>query len=272
MFSLWYGVFVLLLGVPLCFLGAILFFYIYTDLRIRARKNAIEKVLPEFLHLTAANIRAGMPIDQALWSAIRPRFGVLAKEIEQVAKQNMIGTPLPQALTEFSKKYESKVLQRSISLIVEGLDAGSEIGDLLEKIALNIEDMQIRKESMAANVTTYIIFIAFAVLFAAPLLFAISIQLLRIVHALGGSVTGLDSPQMDINFSLSTDAVKENDFFIFCLLSLTITASMSTVIIAAIKTGDPRDAIKSIPLYIVISWGLFFVAQWGLGYVFGGLL
>jgi Flp pilus assembly protein TadB len=263
----------IIFGYPLAVLLVMLIFYIYTDMSIGNRKRAIEKVLPEFLHLAAANIRAGMPVDQALWSAIRPRFGVLAYEIELVAKQNMVGKDLSVVLLDFSRKYDSKTLKRTISLIVEGMDAGSEIGDLLENIALNIQDIQTRKESMSANVTSYVIFISFAVLFAAPMLFAVSVQLLRIVHTLGTDVlSNASGGAMGITISLSANAVGESDFFIFCIVSLLITSVMSNIIIAAIKTGNMSDALKNVPLYATVSITIFFAAQWILGYVFTGIL
>lgn len=260
------------LGFPLFVVSLTLLFYVYTDLRIQNRKRTIEQVLPEFLHLAAANIRAGMSIDQALWSAVRPRFGVLTKEMEMVAKENMVGKPLSQALREFSEKYESKVLRRTISLLIEGIEAGSEVGDLLENIALSIQDIQMRKESMAANVTSYVIFIMFSVLVAAPLLFAVSIQLLRVVHQLGAGPLAGAGGVMGVNLTLSSNAVQERDFFIFCILSLLMTTAMANIIIAAIKTGNASDAIKNIPAYSLVSLGIFLVAQWVLGYVFASII
>ncbi|MBI5398070.1 type II secretion system F family protein, partial [Candidatus Woesearchaeota archaeon] len=111
----------------LLFLG----FHLILDLKIMHRQVTIEEVLPDYLQLVSANIRAGVPIDQAMWLAVRPRFGILAKEIEHVAKQTMSGIDLEMALQEFGNKYNSAVLRRSISLLIEGMHAGGEVGDLL---------------------------------------------------------------------------------------------------------------------------------------------
>ena len=259
--------------IPVAYLSSALAFFVVTDLRITARRVALEKVLPEYLHLTAANIRAGMSVDQALWSALKPKFGILAKDIEFVAKQNMVGEKLTKALDDFANKYDSKVLKRTISLINEGIEAGSEIGNLLENVALSIEDIQTRKESMAANVTSNVIFIMFSVLFAAPFLFAVSVQLLRVVHVMGESFLDMNSFGDVINFSLSlsADAVKESDFMIFCFVSLFLSSVMANVIIATIKTGRAGDAIKNIPITAGVAILVFLAANWGLGTVFGGL-
>src|SRR4030043_1012258 len=81
---------------------------VFLDMRIFNRTKAVEAVFPDFLQLTSANISAGMPIDRALWYAVRPGFGVLAKEIESVAKNTMAGEDLRRALGNFSKKNNSK--------------------------------------------------------------------------------------------------------------------------------------------------------------------
>lgn len=100
--SVWTAAFILILFV----LWVV--FYLFIDLRIYKRKVSIEEVLADFLQLTAANIKAGMTIDRALWYAVRPRFGVLAREIEEVAKETIGGEDLKVALHKFASKYESR--------------------------------------------------------------------------------------------------------------------------------------------------------------------
>jgi len=271
-FSIWVFSWLLIACVPIIYLCSVLIFFVTTDLIIDSRKVNVEKVLPEFLHLTAANIRAGMSVDQALWSAVRPKFGILSREIEHVAKKTMVGDNLGSALHDFSNNYDSLVLKRTVSLIVEGIESGSEIGDLLENVALSIEDMQTRKESMAANVTSNVIFIMFSVLFAAPFLFAISIQLLGVVHNIG-QFFNFDSGGnfMDISFSISADAVRESDFLIFCYLSITLSCIMANIIISTIKTGRPADSIKKIPITVIVSILVFILAKWALSGVFANM-
>ena len=91
-FSLW------TFGFLLIWLITWFVFFFYLDMIMYNRKVKVEAVLADFLQLTSANVRAGMTIDKALWFAIRPRFGILAKEIEQVAKETMTGKPLEVAL------------------------------------------------------------------------------------------------------------------------------------------------------------------------------
>lgn len=259
---------------PASYLLTWLGFYVSTDFRIARRREAVEKALPDYLQLAASNIRAGMTIDRALWLAIRPRFGILATEMEYVAKQTMSGEKLDVALNHLSNKYDSAILQRTISLINEGLRAGSEIGALLENISLDITDMYQRRDSMAANVTQYLIFILFAVSVAAPLLFGMSIQLLTVLNTVGSDLASqqTSSTSGTISISLSGEAVKEGDFFLFCILSILSTAFFSSLIVSNIKHGSGKDVVKMAPIIAIVALTLFLLSSWVLSYLFEGLI
>ncbi|MFT4311745.1 MAG: type II secretion system F family protein [Candidatus Woesearchaeota archaeon] len=273
LYYLWVFLLCAILIYPFLLLTFTLGSFVYIDLLITRRREVIEKHFPEFLHVVAANIRAGMTVDQALWRSARSQFGILSKEIEQVAKKSMIGHDLTQALTDLGKKYDSKILKRSMSLIIEGMNAGSEIGDLLENIALNLEDIELRKQSMVANVTAYIIFIGFAVIIAAPTLFAIAGQLLTIIQSFGDQIsTSAGSSSVGISIAISSSAISQSDFFIFSVIMLALTSVVSCVIISAIKNGNAYGALKNSPIFFAVSLGLFLLLRWVLEGVFYTIL
>jgi len=238
-------------------------FYIAVDLKIFKRKIDIEDVLPDFLQLTASNINAGMTIDRALWFAVRPRFGVLAKEIEIVAKETMSGADLKKALEKFAARYNSVILKRAINMINEGIEAGGEIGDLLNRIALDIQEQKGMLKEMSANVTTYVIFIGFATIVAAPVLFALSEILINVVQSLGsvlGSTTNV-ATSVGIPLTFSGTGVTQSDFRIFAIASLVMTSLFSAMMISTIKKGNVKSGVRYIPIFVSISLTLYFVAQ-----------
>ena len=257
MIVLWVFVFVLLI------FALWIMFYFAVDLKIFKRKVDIEEVLPDFLQLTASNINAGMTIDRALWFAVRPRFGVLAKEIEMVAKETISGVDLKTALEKFVARYDSVILKRSVSMLNEGIEAGGKIGDLLNKIALNIQEQRTMLKEMSANVTTYVIFITFATVVAAPFLFALSGVLIEVVHNLGtafGSTTNI-ATSVGIALSFSGTGVSQSDFKVFAIVSLISTSLFSAMMISTIKKGDIKSGVKYIPIFIIISLTLYFIAH-----------
>jgi pilus assembly protein TadC len=244
-----------------------LVFHIVLDLKILHRRVTIEQVLPDYLQLVSANVRAGVPIDQALWLAVRPRFGVLSKEIEHVAKETMSGRDLEDALQSFADKYDSKVLKRSINLLIEGMNAGGEVGDLLNKIAQNIHENQLLRKEVAANVTTYIIFITVAAVVGAPLLFALATQLLHTVTTLTSTVS---IPQgvggIGINFGKA--GITKSDFQIFAVVSMIITSLFSSMIIAIIRKGEAKAGFKYFPVFVVSAIVIYFIAVTAMSSVF----
>lgn len=264
MITLWVFVFIFLI------FALWIMFYVAVDLKIFKRKVDIEDVLPDFLQLTASNINAGMTIDQALWFAVRPRFGVLAKEIETVAKETISGVDLKIALERFASRYDSAILKRSISMLNEGIDAGGKIGDLLNRIAVNIQEQKALLKEMAANVTTYIIFITFATVVAAPFLFALSGILIKVVQTLGsalGTATNA-AATAGIPLTFQGTGVTASDFKIFAVSSLIITSLFSAMMISTIKRGNIKSGVKYIPIFILTSITIYFVVEGLAGKLF----
>ncbi len=249
-------------------------FYIYVDMLMFNRTKKIEAVLVDFLQLTSANIRAGMPIDQALWFAIRPRFGILAKEIELVEKKTLTGEPLEKALTEFADKYNSKLLKESISLLIEGMKAGGEIGSLLNNIADNIKDTQILRKEMAANVMTYVIFISASTLFAAPFLMGLSYQLLQVITNIGSQIGANQMPQgvTSISIGFGKQSIKPSDFKKFGIFVIAMTSGISAMIITMIQKGNLKSGWKNIILFIIIGVSLFLASIKILGGMFSAMM
>ncbi len=246
--------------------------YLYLDIRIYRRTQELEEVLPDFLQLASANISAGMPIDRALWFAIRPNFGVLAKEIEEVAKATLAGEELKTSLMKFSDKYDSPTLKRSISILLEGLDSGGEMAELLNKIALNIQEMKILRKEMSASVATYAIFITFAAIVMAPILFGLATELLTIIVGITSTLDlGASSGSMiTLNMSSSTETIK--NFKIFSIVMLSISAVMSASIVSVIRKGKVKDGLRNLPIFVAVSLTIYFIAVWAMHRLLGGLV
>ncbi len=227
--------------------------YFYLDLKIYKRTKEIEEILPDFLQFVSGNLKGGMSFDRALWGAIKPRFGVLAAEIEIAAKKVMTGEDVDDALKAFTKQYDSSMLRRSFDLVVEGMKGGAEIAPLMDKVIENIKETQTLRKEMAASVTAYTIFITFIVVIVAPGLFGLSFQLLTIVSSFATKLgaAGGGGGQLPIRFA--EVAINPDDFKMFSRGSLAVIAVFSSMIISVIKRGDIKGGIKYIPVFLIAS-------------------
>ncbi len=269
-----YDIIIFMLGLwTVIFAGILLLamacIYFYLDYRIYSRTKEIEEVFPDFLQLASSNISAGMPVDKALWYAIRPNFGVLAKEMEEVAKSTMTGEDLEVSLLRFANKYNSQTIRRSINILIEGMRSGGEMADLLNKIALNIDEMKLMKKEMAANVMTYAIFISFAAVIIAPFLFALATELLTIIIKISGSLAVSSSGSFAFK---PPSAGSIESFKIFSVITLVMTAVFSVAIVSIIRHGRIMEGIKSMPLYALVSILIYYISLSVMGAVFGSII
>jgi Flp pilus assembly protein TadB len=251
----------------------ILVIFVYFDIRMYRYVAEIEEALPDFLQLASANISAGMTVDRALWYAVRSKFGILAVEMENVAKSTIVGEDLESALIKMSRKYDSRMLKETVNLIVEGIQSGGEMAVLLNKLSSNIKETQLMRKEVSASVTTYAIFIGVATVLAAPTLFALSTQLLVIIQKIFSSIHIDTSTGMAgmFSFNFSGDSINIGDFKRFAMMVLIISSFFSAAIISVIRKGSVKDGVKTISIFIIISLALYYLASSAFATLMGGL-
>jgi len=244
--------------------------YAYLDIKIFNRTRKLEEILPEFLESVSSNLKGGMSFEKALWMAIKPKFGVLSNEIALAAKKVMTGHDVDIALTEFSMKYDSPMLKRSMNLIISQIQSGGEISDIIDRIVVDLKKTKSLKEEMSASVLTYMIFIAAIVVFISPVLFGLSYALLNVISGitqlLGDSFSGSDSPMPDFG---SSSIDPEQFVWPFSVLAISITSIGSSMIISIIEKGNIKGGIKYVPMFLVSSLCIYWIALKVMGFLSG---
>ena len=251
----------IILAVGSLLLGA----YVLLQLRSDDRRRRVEEVLPDFLSLSAANVRAGMTVDQAMWYAAKPEFGVLADEVSIVAKKTFGGVPFNQAIDYLGNRFNSRPIRRAVALIKQGLASGGKLADILERTAEDARQMHVLRKEIAASLLMYVIFIVFAGALGTPFLFAISGKLVSMLSGVFASLPSASTSSFAAAntpfISASQPAISSADFFLFTILSCSMTAVFSSLIIGIISKGSKRDGIPYIPFLLVASLAVFFLAS-----------
>ncbi|MCD6589835.1 type II secretion system F family protein [Candidatus Woesearchaeota archaeon] len=247
--------------------------YVITDFKIYNRIKTIERYLPDYLELVAANLKGGMTLEQAMWNSIRPEFKVLGEEMGIVAKRVMTGEDIARALKSFAEKYKSPLLMRTFEIFIGELATGGEIASILEKIVGNLRSTKEMREEMVASTISYTIFISLIVMFIAPTLFALSYQLISIISKVSRSVASTITHGTPVTgfFKISTTGVDVEAYKGFSILSIIIVALISSLIISVIQKGTIKDGLKYIPFFISISLLTYLLLLSLLGSIFGGL-
>ncbi|MEM3400287.1 MAG: type II secretion system F family protein [Candidatus Micrarchaeia archaeon] len=221
---------------------------------IEDRKKRVESILPDLLRLVASNIDAGASPVLALRMSARPEFSPLDEEIRYATTKSLGTSSLHEALLEISKRINSEVLERAVSLFATSLKSGGSISRLLVSLAEEIEESQRLKRELIAGTSMYMIFILFAIIAAMPFLLAVSIKFIGIVSSLQSGM----STEMAARIGLAPGKVLSTDFvYAMSLITLAITSLMASMLLGVVHDGKKMNGIKFFPLILAASLLLF---------------
>ncbi len=250
----------------------VLLVYFYVDLRIYRRTKKMEEMLPDFLQVVSSNLKGGMSFENALLGAIKPRFSILANEMTEVAKKIMTGYDVSTALSELGRKYNSPMLRRTIDLMIGEFESGGQIADLIDRIVENIKEIVVLKEEISTSAIAYIIFIGAIVIVIAPLLFALSYNLLIVILNFISKLSATAPRAGVLPFTFGEATVDPTTFKNFSIAALAIISFFSSLIVSIVEKGDIKSGLKYIPIFMVGSLVMYLVFMKILSLVFSGLV
>jgi archaellum biogenesis protein FlaJ (TadC family) len=252
--------------------------YVYLRLAAQSRAAKVEEILPDFLSLMASNIRSGLTPDKALIISVQDEFGPLAVEIERAGKSSLTGKPIHEVLIGIGEHIDSEALQKTIYLIVEGLQSGGDIAELLEKTAMDMRKSSSLRRETSSVILNYVLFIVAAISFGAPLLYGVSTFLVDIMLkikqkmalASGDAAAGSLSGQIGIfkgQLQLSSEAVS-----LFAVASIVITVFFGCMAVGVMHSGKRLDGLKYFPVLLAVALGILFAIRWALAQMLGSFV
>jgi len=250
--------------------------YLFFFLLIDRRTSSVEKVLPDVLTMISQNMIAGMTTYNALWVAARPEFGPLAVEIQTVARETLSGESFENALIGMSDRIKSYKLSRSVKLMVQGMRSGGELPTVLQEIANDIRTEQNLFRRMRSETTSQTMFILFALLIGAPLLFAASLQFVTIFSTIfseTGISTGPSALTQDTGIiSIQELPISPDFFWKYAVITLGISGLFGALLIGLIRTGKLSAGVPLIIILIPLTIIIFIVLEKLLGSFFVGMM
>jgi len=222
-----------------------------------------EEILPDFLQLMASNIRAGLTPDKALVFSARPEFGILEKEIKNVASKSLAGKPFEEALIELTQNIKSRLIERVIGLIIEGIRKGGEIAKLLEQTADDIRDLKAMKKEISSQVNMYVIFIFLSMGIISPMLFAFATNLIETLSKITKEIKieGASVPTVSfIRLGFSSLKISPSFIKFYALTINFISVIFGSLVIGLLSQGKEKAGIKFIPILLILNFSIYFIA------------
>ena len=160
--------------------------------------------------------------------------------------------------------------------MIQGMRSGGELPTVLQEIANDIRAEQNLFRRMSSETTSQAMFILFALLVGAPLLFSASNQFIVIFSDIYHKI-GLDKDLSSMPTTGSMISIKKlpitSEFFMFYAgTTLAVSSMFGALLIGLIRTGKLSAGIPLVPVVAVCSVLIFLVLQNVLGSFFKGMM
>lgn len=270
-----YFIFAVLLSVGLV-IGFLVLLTSYYAMKSDARRNALEAILPDFLALVSSNVRSGMNLDQAMWQAAKPEFGILALEVKTSIKSSFSGQPIEKALEDLGNKFNSDLFKRALNILRHSIYSGGEIAVVLEKVAEEASELALVRREIRSTLLVYVIFLFFASAVGIPFLLSVSGKMLEILTSTF-SLVDTSSSSSDIAnsfgyFSVSKPPITPKQFFWFSILVIIISSITTSLLIGAAYAGRKSEGLKYLIFIFFVGIMVFFGAQYALSIFFSNFI
>ncbi|MFN2448184.1 MAG: type II secretion system F family protein [Candidatus Baltobacteraceae bacterium] len=142
------------------------------DKAAQARKNQVQKALPDFLDMVATTVQAGLSINQSLAYAIDAAPGALGEEIKSALSEIRLGRARSDALRAAADRLQQQQFATTVTAITQAERLGTNISKVLNELAEDVRNHRIMLvEEHAAKLPVKMVFPM--ALFMLPALFVI---------------------------------------------------------------------------------------------------
>jgi tight adherence protein C len=142
------------------------------DKAAQARKNQVQKALPDFLDMVATTVQAGLSINQSLAYAVDAAPGALGEEIKAALSEIRLGRARSEALRAAADRLQQQQFSTTVTAITQAERLGTNISKVLNELAEDVRNHRIMLvEEHAAKLPVKMVFPM--AMFMLPALFVI---------------------------------------------------------------------------------------------------
>lgn len=243
----------------------IAFVYLYLEYRIDQKKTRLEAMLPDYLQIVAANLRSGISLERAMLLAARPEFTFLSEDVKEMSRRVFGGQTLEKSLEDFASRYRSYQLRHAVRMITEALRYGGAMADLIAQISRDIRSQQLIQKEVAGQLLMYSIFVAFAGLIAAPVLYGLTTQMIVITDSVWNGILQSNPgglPSTGVSFLRpQPPQISPDEYRLFSYTAIIIITGFASLIMSAISSGSAVKGLKYLPLFIIAGMIVYFIVQ-----------
>lgn len=226
----------------------------YPYIKEMKRIDEIEEALPDALKQMADTLKVGGTYEFALREISTSEYGPLAKEMSNALRKLEEGENLENSLRTLAENIDSRLVKRSVAIIVDSIKAGAGLADILEEIADDIRELHRIGVERKARTMMEFLFIVSAGAIVAPAIFGMvsSIIGFLIETVASGGISSVE---------VIAEAIKVKDFIILLLqVYIFFEVIASSAMISIMREGKIGKSIIYIPALLFMAFIAYYVA------------
>ncbi len=252
-------------GTPVDFLLMAIFIFtgvygFYEFIRLH-KVRKIDERFPDFVRDLSESRRAGMTFTKAIMYSSNGNYGVLTPEIQKIARQISWGSSVDNALNAFAKRVNTKLINRTVSLIIEASRSGGNVADVLDAASKDAREIKLIESERRASMLTYV-----AIVYVGLGVFLLIILVL--CKSLIPSMLGEGSAQASSAYGAvgigGGGGIKAEDITgLFFYASIVQSFGMGLVT-GVFEEGNVISGVKHTFIMMLITWILFKIIIMGI--------
>jgi len=243
---------------PFAFGAAVLILLLgYPYLKKESILNSIERNFSDALKQMADTLKAGDTYESALREVANSDYGRLSEEIDLALRRLEEGENLETALGVFADRVDSRLVKRTVVILLDSIKSGASLSDILEEIADDVRDMYRIKEERKSNTTMQFMFMVASGGFIAPLIFGEVNSVMSVFSTI--TTQALSEAQM------VAAAQTTNYMFVLVEAYLIIEVIGSGIMMSIIREGKVNKSIIYIPVLLLVAFMVYYAAKFVIG-------
>ena len=190
-----------------------------------------------------------MTFTKAIMYSSKGNYGVLTSEIKKIAQQISWGSSVDEAMASFASRVHTKLIRRTISLIIEASRSGGNVADVLDAASRDAREIRLLEMERRASMLSYV-----AVIYVGMVVFLAIIAILS--GTLIPAMTATSTTGMATVVKGSGGITKDHVVPVFFLATLIQGAGMG-IVTGVFEEGNVVSGVKHVFIMVLITWIVF---------------
>jgi flagellar protein FlaJ len=190
-----------------------------------------------------------MTFTKAILFAAKGNYGILTPEIQKIAKQVSWGSSVNDALSTFAKRVNTKLINRTISLIIESSKSGGNVADVLDAASQDAREIKLIEAERRTTMASYVV-----VIYVGMFVFLVIVMVLckQFLPAIAGEGSSQLQSAMGSGGGIAAEDITQVFFY-----ATMMQGFFSGLVAGVFEDGNLSSGVKHMFIIVFISWVLF---------------